>query len=708
MASVFPMEGVVPSGYSLTSANDPTMRASVISTYPDGSARVMVIAGQQTWAASNSSKTINLRTAAVSDNPLTTATIAARFTSGITVNFGGGDQPLNMWTSPHRVWWANSQVICARYILSCGKGLMEAHIDVHAFATGHTFVEFVIENSKINCGLATPPTLPGPSRETYTNATIAINGTTVATVSPPVQGTYGGASYYTTGTHEKFRAFYVGAWLNTSNVATPIRGSSDPFIEMSHDLTHMQAHPIWPGKNARAKTHNPLVSYGRDHPYVRSSVGSIAQAYSEDLYQPWDIGRFKAANMANPGWISQLPWQDWRYVQGPDRYTRRAVIASTLGYLSYYINYRDSTGDVPSFTRIGSKFRNTFGYLPVESGVQPDYSFYHQFGNGLMGFLCQPSPCFIELMQKKCVWDGTLASSVPIHSQDGYGGTRSLAFYVRHLNQAVFATPDGHPWKASGEAALYSQLQHIDGWRTGGGCKLNVLSYGTPTQQADQRPTTTDPFYEASMWQVVWLAAEIHKAVNAKVLSNPTQLAAVRTLRDWMLLAPVRMVNEQSHTGGWRYQCSYQIIGSRGAWLGNRDGTDGSGFSYWSGTDHGGYVTWDAMAQDYYPDYPPSTVNGPWMVNFDTGRASAPEDPIPKTGYASYNATSAANHASEYDYCTALWPWYCMAVEADVPGATTMWSTITNGGITNLTTWLNGFGTDLEDGIWPRNLPVNK
>jgi hypothetical protein len=48
-----------------------------------------------------------------------------------------------------------------------------------------------------------------------------------------------------------------------------------------------------------------------------------------------------------------------------------------------------------------------------------------------------------------------------------------------------------------------------------------------------------------------------------------------------------------------------------------------------------------------------------------------------------------------------------MAAEADLPGASQMWTTVM-AGITNWTQFLDGFKLDLEDGIWPRNKPLDR
>jgi hypothetical protein len=189
MATVYPLEGAVPSGQTITSADDANLRGSVLSAWPDGSAQVVVVAGKSNVSGS---KAITLRSSTVSDTPLTTAAIAAAVSS-ISVNFGAGVQTLSDFATSHNgtkgydwTWWANSQVICARYRLATGLGAIEAVIDIHAFQDGRAFVEVVIENGKVNASAV----LTGSSiaSQSYTNATVAVNGTTIATVSSPKLG----------------------------------------------------------------------------------------------------------------------------------------------------------------------------------------------------------------------------------------------------------------------------------------------------------------------------------------------------------------------------------------------------------------------------------------------------------------------------------------------------------------------------------------
>ena len=117
-ATVLPARGAVPSGQTIVSSQDTSLRSTILSTWDDGSAAVVVVAGSKTVTA-NEDSTVALQTGTATGANLTTAAISAVVTS-VVVNFQGtyGSATLNTFTSPERTWWANPQVICARYRLA--------------------------------------------------------------------------------------------------------------------------------------------------------------------------------------------------------------------------------------------------------------------------------------------------------------------------------------------------------------------------------------------------------------------------------------------------------------------------------------------------------------------------------------------------------------------------------------------------------------
>lgn len=93
------------------------------------------------------------------------------------------------FSTPDRIWWANENMIQARYHLPLpGHATLEAVIDVQAYApsiSNQAHIEVVIENSKMEISNhpvnVTPITKPLDA--VYTNATVNVNGNTIATVS---------------------------------------------------------------------------------------------------------------------------------------------------------------------------------------------------------------------------------------------------------------------------------------------------------------------------------------------------------------------------------------------------------------------------------------------------------------------------------------------------------------------------------------------
>lgn len=697
MATWFPHEGVVPAGYNAVSPEDPTLRGAVITTWPDGSARVIVLAGSTDFASANISKTITLRVGQPTGNNLTTTDIVASVQS-ITVNFGT-PITLNLTTANHdRIWWQSPQVICARYrIPITNKGDMEAVIDIHTFAGGRSFVEFVIENCKVNSTLSS---VSIPAVQSYTGATLAINGgAAVATLGMPTHHTWGGNDVYLTEVHRGLRAVYVGAWV-LGGVATPIRGASDPFVEVVHDAASVQALHVFPGKAPRARTYNAQTGTSVAEYQYGKATGPVTQAYQLDLYAPWDYGRNKGSYMGAPGGIRQIPIGDWQYVQLPDRWTRRAVIASTLGLLSFPINYRDSTThDVPTWAQIGSKQRSSLKTWPEDevtnsiTGPYPDYEGAHQPGYGLLAFMCQPSPVFIELMQKICCWNGSWSAPV---SAPNYAQTRQRAWLLRNAIHTLYITPDGHPYKSSAEQSLAGYISYLDQFRTSGRFELGVFMGVTITSQEDARysPTTGVEGFQAGPWQQSWVMLECVRAHRTKIHSNATTRALIKTVADWQTSWVINWVNDRvaAGTDSWKFFCQYPTVGRY------------SSTTQFFTADPDCFTNWDEADQWSFTDYPPPAVTTWWCS--DAAGANFPEQPLngTKPKYSNYVPFGGSPF---YDYAAYTWPAFCAAAESGLPGADEMWATI-KAGITNLGAYLNSTATDPNHKCaWPRNKPVD-
>ncbi len=506
IAAVLPLEGLVPAAQSLDSPDDPNVRSTVVSRWPDGSASVVVVAGE-TSVTLGTSRQIRLRAAAVNATPLNAARVG-QLVSNVTVNCGAlGSAVLNDFATPSKIWWANERVICCRYRAPVGAHpTLEAVVDIHAFSSNRALVEVVVENCKM---VTATPTQPAAAAYT---AAVTVNGAAVTNVqSANAPG----------GTHQAFRAWYASSWVG-----------GDPGIDVTQDTGSMQAHPlffrVWQGG------------------------GSMA-AYAADTYQPWSVGRHPASNMGGGGdsaFIGPLPKWEVQYLQTGDNQARRAVIASALSVLSFNVNYRDAgTGLVPTFDQLTNKNQQQFGSdaaraWPHSTGAEPSWEVAHHPAAGLMAFMCRPSPVFIEIAQKIAVWNGTWSSDNGTFGT--YYETRGKAWGVRSLTHAIFLTPDSDNWKQPARSALFRNSQLLKSFQDDPKSVLGfVWDFSPSFVQNYGGSGFTQP-----LWEHHYLVTELHKAASARVLSGAEQ-SALTALADWAAAQPVRYINES--TGGeWR------------------------------------------------------------------------------------------------------------------------------------------------------------
>ena len=146
---------------------------------------------------------------------------------------------------------------------------------VHAFASNRALVEVVVENGEVN---ASASTVAAPSVKNYAGATVAVNGSTIATVSSPSAGQAlvgrqpEGAGAWSGG-HEEGRAWYAATWVG-----------GNPGIEVTHDAAQLQQHP-WYWKVLETPTVDMQARYSGGY----------------DTYTPWSVGRLRVPGMANGG-----------------------------------------------------------------------------------------------------------------------------------------------------------------------------------------------------------------------------------------------------------------------------------------------------------------------------------------------------------------------------------------------------------------------
>lgn len=660
MATIYPPEGIVPSGQILRSPDDSTFRSTVLSTWPDGSAQVMVGAGHK--AVSDSSTTnVKLRPGDPDGTPALTTAVIALIVTSVSVNFGTPLSFTNFTSGYDRIWWANSQVICARYRLPItNKGSMEAVIDVHAFANGRAFVEVVIENGKVNADAAT---VSGTTTQTYTNATVSVNGVQIqggsgvssptTNMAAPNSRNSGGTCLYVGG-HAPFRAWYCSGWVG-----------GDPGIEVTHDIASMQAHP-WFYERAVASSENLQTKY--------------AQTY--DTYVPWAFCRLRMPNMAGGGEdqeIGIITTCQADYVLNGDKYARRATLATGTAVSSCDFNWRHTDGSVP--TRAQALGKNTSAgtwpqlaenssTYPVWGGSTRDGS--HVPNIALVPFLCRPSPMFIEQAQKEFIWHHTNYSSTD--GSHPYDQARSRGWRARNMATAIFLTPDADSTRKTGyRTALVNQINTSrnfmdQGWNTYQ--HIYSLSLSTLEDNNSSRARFQGANYMHWLVALSW-----HSIANGKVLRGADQ-TMMEAAADQVMAFPIRWFND---TSGYEWRAvPYQST------VGIQSGTTvppqfSSVIQEW---------TWDITGTA--PSAP-----GPWLNfgtdTFDWSGASPQTDPAVGNFYPAH-----------------IWNVLCCAVERGVSGAETAWTkvygTSGDGGITNINTWLSGFNDTMPYlNRFPRN-----
>lgn len=648
-AAIFPLRGQVPSGARLVSATDTSLASTVLSEHDDGSAAVVVVAGA-TAVVAGQAATIGLQVStSAAPQALTTAAISA-VVSSVSVAFGSpyGTAQITNFASPERVWWANSQVICARYRVAPptpGSTALEAVIDIHAYAGGRALVEVVVENAKLNAA-ASSPTLPAAA--SYTAAVVSVNGSTVATVN-------GNGS--PEGQHSPTRAWYVSRWVG-----------GDPALRATQLHTDLQQHPLL---------------FKCDKP--SSADLSI---YANDAYTPWSTGRQRATYMGGGGdhpSIGPLPQWEARALQSGDARTWQATEASALACLGFNVNYRDTTtGLVPTFTQAAGKAMGV-GTWPEFSPPNTNMGWEnaHHPAVGLMAFLSRPSPVYIELCQKVAFWcgvDDNNPDGGPQQPTGVYGPgyqIRAQAWGLRALSHALFLTPKALAWKADAVTALKNNLTFFDGFRRSPKALLNTIWANRPGGYVTSYPSAGRMCLAG--WQYHYFTAVVHKIASARLLTGADQ-TAMSTFADWCVQQPVRWINEQTN-GGWRYIPYVNVIGRAG---------DPAPTPYTS--DFNSYSDWGAQRASWMLDSP-SGVSGPW-------RSAQSDETINRYESGSNFVVDNGGGAS---YPAYFWHALVCAVERGVPGASQAWATV-QANVTNLSTFRAGFGAEPRWGSWPRNV----
>jgi hypothetical protein len=635
-ATLLPLEGQIPSGTVLVSDDDATLAHSVFTTWPDGSAAVVIVNGSASLAAGEV-KTVRVQQggAATDNRPSLTVADISRAIQSVKVEITSTITATRTdFAAPDRIWWANARAICARYRVRLPHRSLEAVVDIHVYAGGQAFVEVVIENGHMD---ATAPTWPETA--SYTAASVTVNNQALAqNVSSA------GAAE---GQHSGFRAWYAAAWIGggTTLRATQLH-------------TDLQKHPLL-------------------FKMARSGTATGLSALGEDRYVPWTTARQRGVNMGGTGdhaSIGPLTLWDARFLQTGDAGAANASEVSTLAVLSYNVNFRDSRSGVPpNFQDIGTKNQSGSNPSWPRIGNADDrvlWEVAHHPAAGLMAFVARPSPVYLEIAQKICVWNGTMSADA--FDESGWtSGTfgrfyqiRGRAWSLRSLVHACFLTPRDHPWRAPAVTTLANNVTFLRRWTTSSRAKLNVMWDAWPDWGFEDADGWNG--FQVKVWQFHFLITELHKAASAKLLTGDAQ-TQLNGLADWCALQPVRWVNEQPE-GGWRYVTYHTTVGRDSATIDSAD-------------------TWGEQMR-WARGGVPSSVSGPWL---DINHATEP-----------YSAAIAAPQAGSF-WHSYFWASLTAAVERNIPGARTAWNTVQQN-VTNLSPWMDGFASDPRWGATPRNI----
>jgi hypothetical protein len=645
---------LVPAGYVLQSPDDAVLVSTILSTHDDGSAAVLVVAGQTTVDAASSSVLRLQAVTAFADTPLTASAIGAVVNS-VSVSFGSpyGTAAITDFSRPERIWWTNSRVICARYRIqpqSLSGSALEVVIDIHAYAGGRALVEVVVENGKIDTVNATTASVPAAA--TY-NAIVSINGAVAATVDSThaVPGETG---------HSAFRAWHASHWVG-----------GDPGLRVNQATADLQSHPLL---------------------FKCDQAGTDQSAYASDAYVPFGHARLPASGMGGTGdapFIGPLTLWQAQFLQTGDYRTANAVEVSTLAALGYNVNYRDrASGLVPDASLLRGKYQTGSGKnWPVTNADQLGWELAHHPAAGLMAFICRPSPVYIEIAQKICVWNGTFNAdrggltygwNGPNYGISDFTGVfgassqlRGRAWGMRSLAHATFLSPDDSAWKSGGRYWLNSNRAYMQAFMDDPlFAALHAMWYGGPNQATleDQGSGPVGAKTYAP-WMYHFLVAEVAKIANARLLTG-NQQTSLESVADAICLQPVRYVNEQPN-GGWRFHPYRQRLGD----------STGNLVSY---------ANWGTERNTQFSGAP-SSVAGRWGGGFGD-----------ESTWAAVEALGFPNSA-QGDYPSAYWAALVAAVERGVAGASTAWATVQNN-VTNLPTWRTGFASDPRWGAAPRNI----
>ena len=373
-------EGDVPAGFSVTVIGAQA-QATIKNTWPDGSAKLVILAG--TAAVGIGETPLTLSAGAATTGPLlSTAALMAAMTQPVvfsagafgTASFSGAD-----WSAPFQTWVSGHRMSSWIYRKPIGADPhLVAWLEVRLYADGAVEVLPWIENGYLR--------VPGPTLKSDVYD-FTMGGT--QRFSAPIALRHHQRTPLISGTALSY-------WLG-----------ADPGVTPRHDAAYLMATEMVPSYAATVSPSNPIVTQ-LPATYVPLQQGSFRFAYTP----PNANTGFDRDDMTTGGYgapIGLLPEHDVLYLTTTEN-TFASVVRNGYSAGRYQIHYRDETTQRPiRFSQYptlvlgsGSAFSNrgssTTGSLtPAASGGNgPTWDTAHSPSVGFMAYLVTGRWYFME------------------------------------------------------------------------------------------------------------------------------------------------------------------------------------------------------------------------------------------------------------------------------------------------------------------------
>jgi hypothetical protein len=427
-------KGDIPSG-SGVAVTGATAQVTLKNSWPDGSAKFVVVAGTAPLVGGVAATVALAAGAATSGTALTTADLQAAMVQPVSVgcgSFGSASWSGNDWASPFEVWVVGPRMSSWIYRKPIGSDAhLVAWLEVRLWDTGAVEVLPWVENGQL---LVTGPT---NKSATFT---------------------------FTMGDTLRFSA----AIDLPNHARTPLVSGSmtshwlgaDNDVIVKHDREYLQTTGLVPAYFAR----------------TLSSAGSVTTVPS--AYTPLQRGSFPAG-MGAGGYsnsIGLLPEWDAVHLTSDALTTYKGVIFNAYSAGRYGMHYRDETGTpanrpalVNSYALLTIKEPSSSTYPgwtvpPQTSGTQtPGWAPSHHPSVGYLAYLLtgwryhaetvQFANSYNALLEPYTVRDG----SKGVWKSTSAGATRHVAWCLRTLAQAIVCTPDAD---STYRSALITQYQN--------------------------------------------------------------------------------------------------------------------------------------------------------------------------------------------------------------------------------------------------------